>query len=38
MMHEEEVEQVHARGGSPSRRAEVRKPVWATMRWSGRTD
>ena len=24
-------------GHGPSRRAEVRNPVWATMRWSGRT-
>ena len=29
---EDEVEAVHA-----PRRATVRKPVWATMRWSGRT-
>ena len=26
-----------SRGQSPTNRAEVRKPVWATMRWSGRT-
>ncbi len=33
---DDEVEEVHAPGAS--RRAWVRKPVWATMRWSGRTD
>ena len=33
---DDEIEEVHAPGAS--RRAWVRKPVWATMRWSGRTD
>ena len=33
---DEDVEEVHSAG--VSRRAWVRNPVWATMRWSGRTD
>ena len=33
---DDDVEEVHSAG--VSRRAWVRKPVWATMRWSGRTD
>jgi hypothetical protein len=33
---DDEVEDVHSPG--TSRRAWVRNPVWATIRWSGRTD
>jgi hypothetical protein len=33
---DDEVEDVHSPGASS--RACVRNPVWATMRWSGRTD
>ena len=33
---DDQVEEVHP--SLLSRRAWVRKPVWATMRWSGRTD
>ena len=36
---DDDVERVHRTAGQAGRsRAWVRKPVWATMRWSGRTD